>query len=102
MAPSSARDSPVPVGRGSQIFTRFLLHYLRAATRRPPTLEREGTALAGLADTAVHGMALVEGTTFSCRGLFWVLRIVSAVGLSRECRHKLERLMGLMLVQAYE
>jgi hypothetical protein len=29
-----------------------------------------------------------------------VLRIVSAVGLSRECRHKLERLMGLMLVQA--
>jgi hypothetical protein len=45
-------------------------------------------------------MALVEGTTFSCRGLFWVLRIVSAVGLSKECRHKLERLMGLMLVQA--
>jgi hypothetical protein len=29
-----------------------------------------------------------------------VLRIVSAVGLSRECRHKLERLMGLMLDQA--
>nr|ACG30585.1 photoreceptor-interacting protein-like [Zea mays] len=82
------------------ILTRFLLHYLRAATRRPPALEREGAALAGLADTAVHGVALVGGTAFSCRGLFWVLRIVSAVGLSRECRHKLERLMGLMLDQA--
>ncbi|KAG0528083.1 hypothetical protein BDA96_06G287900 [Sorghum bicolor] len=85
------------------ILTRFLLHYLRAATRRPLALcegERDGAALAGLADTAVHGVALVGGTAFSCRGLFWVLRIVSAVGLSRECRHKLERLMGLMLDQA--
>ncbi|KAL5673271.1 hypothetical protein ACJX0J_017577, partial [Zea mays] len=53
---------------------------------RPPALEREGAALAGLTDMAVHGVALVEGTTFSCRGLFWVLRIVSAVGLSREPR----------------
>jgi hypothetical protein len=91
---------PVPVGRGSRILTRFLLHYLRAATRRPSVLEREGAALACLVDTAVHGVALIEGTTFSCRGLFWVLRIVSAVGLSRECCHKLERLMGLMLDQA--
>ncbi|OEL19377.1 BTB/POZ domain-containing protein [Dichanthelium oligosanthes] len=82
------------------ILTRFLLHYLRAATRRPAlALCAEGT-LAGLADTAVHGVALVGGTAFSCRGLFWVLRIVSAVGLSKECRHKLERLMGLMLDQA--
>jgi hypothetical protein len=38
--------------------------------RRPPALEREGAVLAGLADTAVHGVALVEGTMFSCRGLF--------------------------------
>ncbi|CAM0145861.1 unnamed protein product [Urochloa decumbens] len=84
------------------ILTRFLLHYLRAATRRPAALCREGelATLAGLADTAVHGVALVGGTAFSCRGLFWVLRIVSAVGMSRECRHKLERLMGLMLDQA--
>lgn len=81
------------------ILTRFLLHYLRAATRRPFDKEA-GALLAGLADTAVHGVALVGGTAFSCRGLFWVLRIVSAVGLSRECRHKLERLMGLMLDQA--
>ena len=29
-----------------------------------------------------------------------MLRIMSVVGLSRECRHKLERLMGLMLEQA--
>jgi hypothetical protein len=60
----------MPVGRGSRILTRFLLHYLRAATRKPPALEREGAALAGLVDTAVHGVALVGGTTFSCRGLF--------------------------------
>jgi hypothetical protein len=77
------------------ILTRFLLDYLR----RPPA-PCEDETLAGLADTAVHGVALVGGTAFSCRGLFWVLRIVSAVGLSRECRHKLERLMGLMLDQA--
>ncbi|CAN6269738.1 unnamed protein product [Urochloa humidicola] len=87
------------------ILTRFLLHYLRAATRRPAMSvalckEDEMATLAGLADTAVHGVALVGGTAFSCRGLFWVLRIVSAVGMSRECRHKLERLMGLMLDQA--
>ncbi|EAY96023.1 hypothetical protein OsI_17894 [Oryza sativa Indica Group] len=82
------------------ILTRFLLHYLRAATRRPALCREGGGGLAGLADTAVHGVALVGGTAFSCRGLFWVLRIVSAVGLSKECRHKLERLMGLMLDQA--
>ncbi|KAG8066692.1 hypothetical protein GUJ93_ZPchr0004g39524 [Zizania palustris] len=80
------------------ILTRFLLHYLRTATRSPALCKEGG--LAGLADTAVHGVALVGGTAFSCRGLFWVLRIVSAVGLSKECRHKLERLMGLMLDQA--
>ncbi|CAO1943602.1 unnamed protein product [Urochloa humidicola] len=86
------------------ILTRFLLHYLRAATRRQPAMSAAAAlcdaTLAGLADTAVHGVALVGGTAFSCRGLFWVLRIVSAVGMSRECRHKLERLMGLMLDQA--
>jgi NPH3 family len=39
-------------------------------------------------------------TAFSCRGLFWVLRVVSNLGLSRECRYKLETLMGLVLEQA--
>lgn len=39
-------------------------------------------------------------TAFSCRGLFWVLRIVSSFGLSRECRGGLERLIGGMLDQA--
>lgn len=84
------------------ILTRFLLHYLRAATRSPALVlcKAKEATLAGLADTAVHGVALVGGTAFSCRGLFWVLRTVSAVGLSRECRHKLERLMGLMLDHA--
>lgn len=39
-------------------------------------------------------------TAFSCRGLFWVLRIVSSFGLSRECRCGLERLIGGVLDQA--
>ncbi|KAG8043910.1 hypothetical protein GUJ93_ZPchr0458g22666 [Zizania palustris] len=86
------------IGNKNLILTRFLLHYLRAAMRSPALCKEAG--LAGLADTAVHGVALVGGTAFSCRGLFWVLRIVSAVGLSKACKHKLERLMGLMLDQA--
>uniref|UniRef100_A0A0D9W2K6 NPH3 domain-containing protein n=1 Tax=Leersia perrieri TaxID=77586 RepID=A0A0D9W2K6_9ORYZ len=81
------------------ILTRFLLHYLRRHRRRTTSPE-SSPSLARLADTAVHGVALVGGTAFSCRGLFWVLRIVTAVGISKECRAKLERLMGLMLHHA--
>ncbi|XP_078154723.1 phototropic-responsive NPH3 family protein [Carex rostrata] len=80
------------------LLTRFLLHYLRAAMQRP-CFEYK-TEYAGLADTAVHGVVLMGRTAFSCRGLFWVLRVVSNFGLSRECRYKLERLMGLALDQA--
>ncbi|KAL2541352.1 BTB/POZ domain-containing protein [Abeliophyllum distichum] len=53
-----------------------------------------------LANTAVHGVILMGKTSFSCRGLFWVLRIVSGLGLSRECQAGLERLIGSMLDQA--
>ncbi|KAJ6324909.1 hypothetical protein OIU76_012074 [Salix suchowensis] len=52
---------------------------------------------AGLASTAVHG---VSRNSFSCRGLFSVLRVVSGFGLSRDCRAKLEKLIGAMLDQA--
>uniref|UniRef100_A0ACD5Z3D6 Uncharacterized protein n=1 Tax=Avena sativa TaxID=4498 RepID=A0ACD5Z3D6_AVESA len=79
--------------------TRFLLHYLRrAATLRKGDDKR---CLSGLADTAAHGVALAGGgAAFSCRGLFWALRVASAAGMSKECRRKLESLVGQMLDQA--
>ncbi|KAJ1694522.1 hypothetical protein LUZ63_011220 [Rhynchospora breviuscula] len=80
------------------LLTRFLLHYLRASMQR--WFFDYKTEYAGLADTAVHGVVLMGRTAFSCRGLFWVLRVVSNLGLSRECRYKLEKLMGLVLDQA--
>ncbi|WOK94821.1 BTB/POZ domain-containing protein [Canna indica] len=80
------------------ILTRFLLHYLKKVVQKPCSSGKE--EYGGLADTAVHGVILMGKTAFSCRGLFWVLRVVSGLGLSKECKHKLERLMGLMLEQA--
>ncbi|GJN26056.1 hypothetical protein PR202_gb13954 [Eleusine coracana subsp. coracana] len=69
------------------ILTRFLLHYLRAATRRPPLMcKEEEEAMAGLADTAVHGVALVGGTAFSCRGLFWSHPTLSLEDRTTLCR----------------
>ncbi|XP_010940321.1 BTB/POZ domain-containing protein At3g19850 [Elaeis guineensis] len=79
------------------ILTRFLLYYLKETVKNP-TLDK--LQYGGLADTVVHGVALMGRSTFSCRGLFWVLRLVSGLGLSKECRCKLERLMGVMLDQA--
>ncbi|KAK1304645.1 BTB/POZ domain-containing protein [Acorus calamus] len=79
------------------ILTRFLLHYLKSAVqkKKPETSKLD---YGGLADTAVHGVALLVGRAgFSGRALFWVLRTVSCLGLGRECRGKLERLMGLMM-----
>ncbi|VAH54244.1 unnamed protein product [Triticum turgidum subsp. durum] len=83
--------------------TRFLLHYLRrgATLRKADDSGSGGSVLAGLADTAVHGVALAGGGgAFSCRGLFSALRTVSAAGLSKECRRRLETLVGRMLDQA--
>ncbi|KAK1326828.1 BTB/POZ domain-containing protein [Acorus calamus] len=79
------------------ILTRFLLHYLKSAVqkKKPETSKLD---YGGLADTAVHGVALLVGRAgFSGRALFWGLRTVSCLGLGRECRGKLERLMGLMM-----
>ncbi|KAJ3692973.1 hypothetical protein LUZ60_012068 [Juncus effusus] len=80
------------------LLTRFLFNYLRVAVQRPYLIYKK--EYASLADTAVHGVVLMGRTAFSCRGLFWVLRVVSNLGLSRETRYKLERLMGLVLDQA--
>lgn len=51
-------------------------------------------------NTAVYGVILMGKNAFSCRGLFWVLRIVSGFGLSRECKGGLERLIAGVLDQA--
>lgn len=75
--------------------TRFLLHYL---TKAGPKYKLECN---NLADTAVYGVVLMgRSAAFSCRGLFWVLRVVSSFGLSRECRQRLERVIGLAMDQA--
>ena len=82
------------------ILTRFLLHYLKAVT---PTREancKNSSEYANLAETAAYGVIFVGNKTFSCRALFWVLRIVSGFGLSRDCRMEMEKLIGGMLDQA--
>ncbi|CAL0304295.1 unnamed protein product [Lupinus luteus] len=82
------------------VLTRFLLHYLKTATQTRAVNCRNSNEYAALAETAVYGVILVGKKIFSCRGLFWVLRIVSGFGLSRDCRTELEKMIGGMLEQA--
>lgn len=94
----------------SLVLTKFLLHYLKTAAvivQQCNKCKGKGTSsgeyyYSGLAETAVHGVVFVfmEKKAFSCRGLFWVLRVVSGFGLSRECRAGLEKLIAGMLDQA--
>ncbi|GMJ04483.1 hypothetical protein like AT3G19850 [Hibiscus trionum] len=79
--------------------TRFLLHYLKSRPQgsSSPSSKSE---YSGLADTAVHGVILVGKTKFSCRKLFWVLRLVSGFSLSKDYRAGLERLIGENLDEA--
>ncbi|XVE74621.1 hypothetical protein DITRI_Ditri12bG0032100 [Diplodiscus trichospermus] len=77
--------------------TSFLLHYLKSRPQGSPNSKSE---YSGLADTAVHGVILVGKTKFSCRKLFWVLRLVSAFSLSKDYRVGLERLIGENLDEA--
>ncbi|XWS34424.1 hypothetical protein CRYUN_Cryun21dG0037500 [Craigia yunnanensis] len=77
--------------------TRFLLHYLKSRPQGSPNSKSE---YRGLADTAVHGVILVGKTKFSCRKLFWVLRVVSAFSLSKDYRGGLESLIGENLDEA--
>ncbi|KAK2979723.1 hypothetical protein RJ640_023433 [Escallonia rubra] len=82
----------------SLVLTRFLLHYLKTAAQSKGVNNNFNPSdYGGLADTAVYGVILLGKSAFSCRGLFWVLRIVSGFGLSRDCRNGLERLIGGML-----
>jgi len=78
--------------------TRFLLHYLK----KSDSVQREIHKIdySNLANTAVYGVVISGRGAFSCRGLFWVLRIVSKFALRRECRSKLETVIGCLLDQA--
>ncbi|MCD7446121.1 hypothetical protein HAX54_037328 [Datura stramonium] len=96
----------------SLLLTRFLLYYLKSAAHFRSNYNSTDsnssnchnlfsrTEYSGLADTAVYGVVLMGKTAFSCRNLFWVLRIVSGFGISKECRGCLEKLIGGMLDQA--
>ncbi|KAI3898110.1 hypothetical protein MKX03_021709 [Papaver bracteatum] len=74
------------------VITKFLLHYLKAA--------KNGNGVSGIAETVVYGVVLLGKEAFSCRGVFWVLRVVSGLGLSKNCRDELERLIGGLLEEA--
>ncbi|RDX86725.1 BTB/POZ domain-containing protein, partial [Mucuna pruriens] len=84
----------------NSILTRFLLHYLKTVTSPREVNCKNGIEYAGLAETAVYGVIFVGNKRFSCKGLFWVLRIVSRFGMSRDCRTEIERLIGGVLEQA--
>ncbi|XP_015895723.2 BTB/POZ domain-containing protein At3g19850 [Ziziphus jujuba] len=90
----------------SLILTRFLLHYLKLAihrrvhSRTQPGVFSSKCAFLGLAETAVNGVISAGKRAFSCRALFWVLRILSGFGLSKEGRLGLERLIGELLDEA--
>lgn len=82
------------------VLTRFLLQYLKTNGAGSGGVRPIPAEYGGLADTAVHGVVLIGRSAFSCRGLFWVLKLVSGFGISRERRAALERLIGGMLDQA--
>ncbi|PIN12310.1 hypothetical protein CDL12_15083 [Handroanthus impetiginosus] len=82
------------------VFTRFLFHYLKTALHSNGIRNNVSAEYSGLADTLVHGVVLMGKNAFSCRRLFWVLRIVSGFGLSSERRTALERMIAGMLDQA--
>lgn len=88
----------------SLVLTRFILHYLktRLQTKSRTTTEliRNKLEYSDLADAAVKGVISAGKNAFSCRKLFWVLRVLSSFSLSRESRIGLETLIGEMLEQA--
>ncbi|KAL1192611.1 BTB/POZ domain-containing protein [Cardamine amara subsp. amara] len=89
----------------SLVLTRFILHYLKTKLQtksRTTTTElmRNKLEYSELADTAVKGVISAGKAAFSCRKLFWILRVLSSFSLSRESRISLETLIGEMLEQA--
>lgn len=85
----------------SLLLTKFTLHYLKTALQsKKKSLIYSKADYSGLADTAVYGVILMGRTAFSCRALFWVMRLVTGFGLSKVCSSGLERLIGSMLDSA--
>ncbi|KAL4186189.1 hypothetical protein AMTRI_Chr09g32560 [Amborella trichopoda] len=85
-------------GVDSLLLSRFLLHYLRyAVLTRGSSGSIEGYS--GISEIAVSGVVLRK-SGFSCRGLFGVLRVVSGFEGNKDCRQKVEELIGSMLDQA--
>ncbi|CAK9138300.1 unnamed protein product [Ilex paraguariensis] len=82
------------------VLTRFLLHYLNNCVQCKGNLKSSRSEYTGLAETALCGVILIRKTAFSCRGMLWVLRIVSGFGVNKDCRAGLEKLIGGMLDQA--
>ncbi|CAH9105050.1 unnamed protein product [Cuscuta europaea] len=84
------------------IVTKFLLYYLKRAAqcKNSGLISRASSSYSGIAETAVHRVILKGKTGFSCRNLFWVMRIVSGFGVSKDCRDGLERVIGRVLEQA--
>ncbi|KAF8081636.1 hypothetical protein N665_0873s0009 [Sinapis alba] len=81
----------------SLVLTRFLLHYLKTKVHNKPNNKLEYSSLA---NTAVQGVIFAAKTAFSCRKIFWVLRVLSGFSISKESRTGLERVIGEMLDQA--
>lgn len=86
------------IHNNSLIITRFILHYLKNRVPRKAVCSRSDYG--GLADTAVHGVILAGKSEFSCRGLLLILRSVSRFGVSKDCRAKLEKVIGNILDEA--
>lgn len=87
----------------NMVLTRFLLHYLKVVAQRSGGTGHGSIARSecgALAATAVHGVVSMGRRGFSCRGLFWVLRVVSGFGVGRGVRGVLEGLIGGVLDQA--
>lgn len=92
----------------SLLLTRFLLHYLKSSSRfnKKPSPEYGALAEAAVigvistAKTRTAGSGGGGGGGFSCRGLFWVLRVVSGLGMSKDCRVGLEGLIGEVVDEA--
>ncbi|XP_010557566.1 PREDICTED: BTB/POZ domain-containing protein At1g50280 [Tarenaya hassleriana] len=87
----------------SLVLTRFLLQYLKTRLQvksNSVELMKNKLEYAYLSDIAVQGVILTGKSAFSCRKLFWVLRVLSGFSLTMESRIGLETLIGEMLDQA--
>ncbi|CAM8999081.1 unnamed protein product [Rhodiola kirilowii] len=85
----------------SLLLTEFLFHYLKSCKRGNSTKHlKSDEGYGNLAETVAHGVLSAPKSTFTCRKLFWVLRLVSSFNVSKDARFGLESLIGEMLDKA--